>query len=285
MADTQETAPRDFAALRALVARRADSLPKRLTQVAAYALANPDEIAFGTAASIAAAAEVQPSALVRFAHALGYSGFSDLQAVFRARLRERVSSYDERLARMREHGVAASRTGLLLDGFIEATERSAAGLRGKIDPQMLEAAVDLLAAAETVYVIGLRRSFAVAAYVSYAMGKAGIRNVLVDAAGGMGAEQIGFIGRRDAALAISFAPYAPEAVTLAEAAGRRRARIVAITDSLFSPIAAPAEMVLEVVEADYEGFRPLAATMALAMTLTVAVAARRRERPRGGATV
>lgn len=281
MAETGREAPKDFPALRELVARRTEALPKRLAQVAAYALANPDEIAFGTVASIAAAAEVQPSALVRFAHALGYSGFSDLQAVFRARLRERAPSYDERLSRMREHGIAATKTGLLLDGFIEATERSAASLRGKIDPQALEAAVDILSAAETVYVVGLRRSFAVAAYVGYAMGKAGIRNVLVDAAGGMGAEQIGFIGERDAALAISFAPYAAETVTLAEAASRRQARIVAVTDSIFSPIVPPADVALEVVEADFEGFRPLAATMALAMTLTVAVAARRREGPGG----
>ena len=110
MSETAERAPKDFQALRGLIAQRVGALPKRLAQVATYALQNPDEIAFGTVASIAAAAEVQPSTLVRFAHALGYLGFSDLQEVFRSRLRERVLGYDERLARMREHAAMLTPT-------------------------------------------------------------------------------------------------------------------------------------------------------------------------------
>ena len=47
------TPPKDFDALRTAILERKASLPKRLTQVAAYALDNPDEIAFRTAASIA----------------------------------------------------------------------------------------------------------------------------------------------------------------------------------------------------------------------------------------
>src|SRR5262249_2743768 len=97
--------PRDFETLRALIVERREVLPKRLAQVAVYALDNPDEIAFGTAASVAGSAAVQPSTLVRFAQAFGYQGFSELQEVFRSRLRERVPSYDERLARMRQHGI------------------------------------------------------------------------------------------------------------------------------------------------------------------------------------
>ncbi len=104
--------------MRALIAQRAEQLPKRLTQIAAYALENPDEVAFGTVASIAGHAAVQPSALVRFSRALGYQGFSELQEVFRSRLRERVLNYDERLAQMREHGIATSKSGLVLDGFL-----------------------------------------------------------------------------------------------------------------------------------------------------------------------
>ena len=277
MNETTEKAPKDFQALRALIAQRADTLPKRLAQVATYALENPDEIAFGTAASIAAAADVQPSALVRFAHALGYLGFSDLQEVFRLRLRERVLNYDERLERMREHGIATSKAGLLLDGFLDAAERSVSDLRSKIDPELLDNAVELLARAETIYLIGLRRSFPITAYMSYAMGKSGLRNILVDAVAGLGAEQASFIGKRDTALAISFTPYASETVSLTNAAKSRGASIVSITDSVFSPIAPAADVMLEIVEANFEGFRSMAATMALAMSLTVAVAARRAE--------
>lgn len=277
MAETAERAPKDFAALRALIAARVGDLPKRLAQVAVYALDNPDEIAFGTVASIAAQADVQPSALVRFAHALGYLGFSDLQEVFRSRLRERVLNYDERLERMREHGIAASQSNLLLGGFLEAAERSVADLRAKLDPTTLDSAVEILAAAETIYLIGLRRSFPITSYMSYAMGKSGIRNVLVDGVAGLAAEQVSFIGKRDAALAVSFMPYASATVSLTAAVKERQARIVSVTDSLFSPIAKPADVVLEVVEANFEGFRSMAATMALAMGLTVAIAARRAD--------
>jgi DNA-binding MurR/RpiR family transcriptional regulator len=273
----KDASPRDYQALRALIAQRAEDLPRRLMQVAGYALENPDEIAFGTVASIAAKADVQPSALVRFSRALGYQGFSELQDIFRSRLRERVLNYDERLAKMREHGIATSKSGLVLDGFLEAAEQSVGRFRDKVDHDAIERAVDLMAKAETIYLIGLRRSFPITSYMSYALGKLGIRNVLVDAVAGMGAEQASFITERDAVLSISFTPYASETVTLTNAAKVRGAAIVSVTDSVFSPIAPSADALLEVVEANFEGFRSMAVTMALAMTLTVSVAARRAE--------
>ena len=55
----------------------------------------------------------------------------------------------------------------------------------------------------------------------------------------------------------------------------KAARIVTITDSAFSPIAPVADLWFEVVEANFEGFRSLAVTMALAMSLSVALAQRR----------
>ena len=277
MTATQD-APRDYQALRTAIAGRVGDLPRRLAQVAAYALESPDEIAFGTAASIAASAEVQPSALVRFSHALGYQGFSELQEVFRSRLRERVLNYDERLAQLRDHGIAGSKSGLVLDGFLEASERSIATFREKLDHAAIDRAVDVLAGAEIIYLIGLRRSFPIASYLSYAMGKLGVRSILVDGVAGMGSEQASFITQDDAALAISFAPYASETVALTGAAKTRGASIVTITDSVMSPIAAPADVMIEVAEANFEGFRSLATTMAVAMTLAVAVAGRRSER-------
>ena len=64
----------------------------------------------------------------------------------------------------------------------------------------------------------------------------------------------------------------------APASPSRGARVVSLTDSIFSPIAPSADVWLEVVEANFEGFRSMAATLALAMTLTVAVAGRRSEK-------
>lgn len=227
--------PRDYDALRKMVVSRWEDLPRRLTQVAEYALNNPDDVAFGTAASIAAKADVQPSTLVRFSQALGYQGFSDLQDVFRSRLRDRVLNYDERLAQMREHGLGASRASTILEGFADASMRSLSALTAKHEPEIMERALDVLTPAETIYLIGLRRSFPVTSYMAYGLGKLDVRTVLVDAVAGLAPEQTNFISPRDAAVTISFTPYASETVALANQAKDNGAGIVAITDSVFSP--------------------------------------------------
>jgi DNA-binding MurR/RpiR family transcriptional regulator len=269
--------PRDFAALKALITERARTLPKRLTQIAAFALENPDEIAFGTVSSIAEQAEVQPSALVRFSQALGYQGFSDMQEIFRSRLRDRILNYEERLQQLRAHARDTSKPNVIFQGFCEASAKSIAALQEKLDPASLDRAVEQLARAETIYLIGLRRSFPIASYMAYALGKLGVRAILVDAVGGLAAEQITFAGPRDAVLAISFTPYASETVSLAGAAAQKGVPIVSVTDSPFSPLAQVAGPWIEISEANFEGFRSMAATLTLAMTLTAAIAERRAQ--------
>lgn len=269
--------PRDFAALKALIAARAPDMPKRLVQIAGFALDNPDEIAFGTVASIAAQAGVQPSALVRFSQAMGYDGFSDMQEVFRDRLRGRILNYGERLQQLREHARTASKSIVIFQGFCEASAKSIAALEEKLAPADLERAVSQIAGAETLYLMGLRRSFPIAAYMAYAFGKLGVRATLVDGVGGLAAEQLSFATPKDAVLAISFAPYAAETVAMTRAAAERQVPVLAMTDSPLSPLAQIARQWIEVPEADFEGFRSMAATLTLAMTLTVAVAERRQQ--------
>ena len=53
--------------------------------------------------------------------------------------------------------------------------------------------------------------------------------------------------------------------------------VIAITDSPFSPLAQVAGLWIEISEANFEGFRSMAATLTLAMTLTVAIAERRAQ--------
>jgi DNA-binding MurR/RpiR family transcriptional regulator len=235
-------------------------------------------MAFGTVASIAQEADVQPSTLVRFSQSLGYQGFSELQDVFRSRLRDRVLNYEERIEQLKEHTRASGKAGLIFDGFADASEKSLADLREKLDPAQLDMAVDMLAKAETIYLIGLRRSFPISSYMAYAFGKLGIRYVLVDSLGGLAAEDTSFATPKDVALTISFTSYASETVALAQTLAGRKVPVLAITDSPFSPLAALAQSWFEVQEANFEGFRSMAATLALAMTLTVAVAERRSSR-------
>ncbi|WP_322096941.1 MurR/RpiR family transcriptional regulator [Pelagibius sp.] len=270
--------PRDFAGLRGLLMERHANLPKRLAQVARFAVAHPDEMAFGTAASIAEQAAVQPSTLVRFAQTIGYQGFSDLQEIFRARLRERWPDYEERLESLSHQERGRGGVPDLLDGFAQAGMTSLMRLRDSIDADHLNKASKLLAAADTIYLLGQRRAFPIAAYMAYALGKLGVKSLLIDNVGTLGQEQVAFAGTGDALISISFTPYAPATIELTGSTAARGVPLIAITDSPFSPLTEQAEVWFEVVEADFAAFRSLSASFCLAMALCVSIAEQRRGR-------
>ncbi|NLS02937.1 MurR/RpiR family transcriptional regulator [Rhizobium sp. P32RR-XVIII] len=275
-AKTLARVPRDFESLRSTIIERKASMPKRLAQVAAFALANPDEIAFGTTASIAAASEVQPSTLVRLAHHLGYEGFSDLQSIFRARLRDRTLSYEERLVTL-EQSDGGDEDANLLSGFISAASQSISRMAATVDAETFAKAVDILAAADTIYLIAKRRSYPLTAHLTYAFSKLNIRHQIVASPNGVDLEMVQFARPTDAAIAASFSPYAADSLSQAAELVNRGVPVVAITDSAFSPLASQASCWFEVAEADFAGFRSLSAAMALTMALPVAIAERRRK--------
>jgi len=270
--------PESYETLRAEILERRDQLPKRIAQIAAYALDNPDEIAFGTAASIASAAGVQPSTLIRFAHQFGFTGFTSLQSVFRERLRERNASYEERLS-----GLPSGKDGdpnlAIVQGILGASQNSLAKMQRSIDAKQLDRAIEILAGAGTIYILARRRAYPVASYIGYALGKLKVRSQIVESASGLSPEIVSFATPEDAMIAVSFAPYAPQTVELSREAATAGVPVIAITDSAFSPLAHVADVCFEVAEADYGGFRSLSATMALALALSVGVGERRRNRP------
>ncbi len=268
--------PRDFESLRSTIIERKANMPKRLAQVAAFALGNPDEIAFGTTASIAAASEVQPSTLVRLAHHLGYEGFSDLQSIFRERLRDRTLSYEERLVTLEQSG-GDDEDATLLTGFISAASQSVNRLAATVQTDTFAKAVDILAAAETIYLIAKRRSYPLTAHMTYAFSKLNIRHQIVASPNGVDPEMVQFATPRDAAIAASFSPYAADSLIQSQELADRGVPVIAITDSAFSPLAACATHWFEIAEADFAGFRSLSASMALTMALPVAIAERRRK--------
>jgi len=269
--------PRDFESLRSTIIERKANMPKRLAQVAAFALGNPDEIAFGTTASIAAASEVQPSTLVRLAHHLGYGGFSDLQSIFRERLRDRTLSYEERLVTL-EQSSGDDEDANLLSGFIAAANQSVNRLAATVQSDTFTKAVNILAGAETIYLIAKRRSYPLTAHMTYAFSKLNIRHQIVASPNGVDPEMVQFATPKDAAIAASFSPYAADSLSQSQELADRGVPVIAITDSAFSPLAACATHWFEVAEADFAGFRSLSASMALTMALPVAIAERRRKR-------
>lgn len=276
MTDAAAAQPEDFDGLRSMIIAQRDELPKRIAQIAAYALDHPDEIAFGTVASIAVAADVQPSTLIRFAQYFGFDGFSSLQDVFRRRLRARTSSYDERLSRLR-HDTPGEGAQATLAGLLSASHQSLDRIAGTLDERTLEDAITLLAGAETIYILARRRAYPVATYAAYALAKLGVRVQLVESPAGMTGEMLAFASPKDAALAISFSPYTPSTVEEARLLHERGVPVVSLTDSAFSPLAQCSRLWFEVAEADFGGFRTLAASMALAMAIAVGVGEARHE--------
>ncbi|MGD0723158.1 MAG: MurR/RpiR family transcriptional regulator [Roseiarcus sp.] len=267
--------PGDFEALKDRLIRLKPDLPKRLQQVAAFALDNPQEMALGTASSIAARAHVQASTLVRFAQAVGFAGFSDLQALFRSHLRDRWPDYSERMKALHASAKDSGDPTHLLAGFADSATASLARLRQTVARADLERATALLSAADTIYLIGQRRAFSVSHYLAYAFAQLKVRAVLVDNVGSLGAEQMANMAQGDALVAISFAPYTPFTVDMTRLARVRATPIVVITDSPLSPLAGLADVRFEIAESDFGSFRSLAATFCLAITLAVALAENR----------
>ena len=265
---------RDYETFRAHVMAVQGQLPRRLLQVADFALRHPEEMALGTAASIAERALVQPSTIVRFAQALGYQGFSDLQDVFRARIRDRWPEHPERLRRLRAGGSDAPASDL--DGFIEAAQSSLGRLHDTMPAGSIGQAARLLSRARCVYILGTRRAYPIVDYLGYAFATLGVSALPIDSMSGLARERAGVAGPDDALLGISFTPYAPTTGELAGAAVRRGVPLIAITDSPLAPLAQIAQVTIEVVEADYAGFRSLAASFVVANALTAATAARRQ---------
>jgi len=253
-----------------LVTREA-GLPRRLKQCGDYVQAHAEDIAVSTVSEVAAAAGVAPSAVMRFAQAMGFAGFSELQRLFRQGYAPGRPDYAMRLRALREAGGRSP--GVILAESLEAGRRSLEKLASGTDLRALECAVEVLTAAGTVHIIGLRRAYPVAAYLAYMFEKMAVPALLHGGAGGLAAQSALRVG--DALLAISFAPYSVETLACAERACSLGLDVVAISDAAASPLAQVSVVLLRVEEQDFGAFRALSATMALALALAVAVGSAR----------
>ncbi len=265
-------APGTYDALRNELATRHDELSKRLKQIAEYALENPNDMALETVSAIAERAKVQPSSLIRFAKAFGYTGFSEMQKVFRSHLVENGSNYKERIRSLsRDNARQSNSSSVVLDDFIDGGIAALSNLRDVVSPEKLEQAVETLANADVIYLTAQRRAFPIASYLAYALAQLDKRCVLIDGNGGMFFEQARSIRKGDVLLAISFKSYASEVVQLVKETKNKDIPVVSVSDGVLSPLAQHSDVCLEVEEVEVHAFRSLAASMTLALTLVVAL--------------
>ena len=264
-------APATVDEFRSRLAAVIDDLPRRLRQCAEFIAANTDRIAVSTVAELATGAGVPPSALMRFCQILGFSGFSEMQRLFRDAYSPGWPDYSTRLKNLKDEG--AGSPAALLAEFIEAGRLSLEALAKTADEAVLTQAVGLLAAAQTVHVVGLRRAFPVATYLVYVFEKMAVPAMLHDSVGKL--DHRFALRPGDALIAITFAPYSEETIALAQDAKARGLPVVALTDKMTSPIARHADAVMTVPEVDFGAFRSLSATIAMAISLAVAVGSAR----------
>ncbi|WP_201492600.1 MurR/RpiR family transcriptional regulator [Rubrivivax sp. A210] len=259
------------------VSEEYEGLSKQLKIIARHVEQHRDQLGLDGIQEVAAQCGVQPSAVVRFAKHFGFSGFSEMQRIFRDGLALQIAPWRNYKTRIRQ--VIESSAGTL--SSVEIAQEFLAGsvggmqeLRGNLPAGAFKKAVDLLAAADAIWVAGSRRSFPIAAYLDYALQHTDKRIALVSGLGSMQQGQMRSVRKGDVMLAVSYEPYAEETLEVVQAAVARGARLIAITDSRMSPLARDAQVALIVQENSTFGFRSLTSTMGLAQGLFIALAYR-----------
>jgi DNA-binding MurR/RpiR family transcriptional regulator len=266
--------------LKDAIARGYPEMSKQLQRIARFALEKPHDLALGTVAAVAEATEVQPSAMIRFANALGYRGFSDMQQVFRGHLVERSASYRERIDQLRRKQRNGQQAPAgVLHQLVGDSVAELGHLEESIHEADLRAAVKLVAAAGRIHVLAQRRAFPVAAYLAYALGQLELKTHLLDGAGGMLRDNLRSIDRDDVLVVASFRNYSPDVVEAAESCARRGVPVISITDSPLSPLAEPAKVCFQLADDSSKPFRSLVGPLCLAQALVMSTGHFLAEKP------
>lgn len=274
---TPTTAPETEEALIHAMADQFDSLSKQLKIIGQYVEQHRGQLGIQSIHQVAENCQVQPSAIVRFAKHFGFSGFSELQKLFREGLARKISpsrDYQSRLRGAIELGARDLHSTDIAHALIGGSIAGMEELQRSLEEPAFKDAVNFLFEAETVWLAATRRSFAVSTYLAYALQHTEKRVQHLSALGSMQDGQLRGLRANDVMVAISFAPYAEETESLVRQAHERGAHIIAITDSSLSPLARLAKATLLVNETSVFGFRALTNTMTLAQSLFMALAYR-----------
>lgn len=250
-------------------------LSKQLKLIARHVEKHRDHLGLERIQDVAERCGVQPSAVIRFAQHFGFSGYSEMQKLFRDGIRQALAPGGNYQARIRDvieraHGQLSPAD--IAHEFIGGSIAGMQELQRDLHGSTFAEAVALLARAQTVWLVGSRRSFPVAAYLAYALQHTDKQIQLVHGLGAMQQGQLRGLQSGDVMIVTSFAPYAEESLEAARAAADGGAAVIAITDSRMGPLAPLAAALLMVEEASTFGFRSLTNTMCLAQSLFIALA-------------
>ncbi len=253
---------------RAVRDRRADLSPAE-RRVADLLLADPERVAFGTVAEVATAARAGGATVVRLADRLGYDGFRGLQAQVQAELSARLRPAAERIREPATDDLA----GRTLANSLENLRASFAGLTAHALAEVADAVAD---DERRVWLLAGTADRATSTLLADRLTLLRDRVAVIDGSPIDVARQLASVVAGDTVIAIDLRRYERWVVEAAAQAAARHARVVAITDSLLSPIARDAWQVLVVRAVSVAPFDSVVAPIALAEAIVSEVADRRR---------
>ena len=252
---------------------RYDKLSPAQRRIAEFILGNLHRAAFMTAARVGEAVGVSESTVVRFAMALGYSGYPALQRALQESVRAQLTAAE----RLELTEGADDTPASILKRVLRTDMENIRATLNDLSPEAFERALTALDEAERVFVVGLRSATAVSFYLSFYLS---FLRPNVDALHGVGAvfEQLVGLGKQDAVLAISFPRYSRLTYDIFKLARSRQATTIAITDSVVSPIARLADITLVAHTPMISFADSLVAPLSVANALITAMALRHRHR-------
>lgn len=262
----------DMATITECIRGAYDDLSPQLRQAARYILDNPEDMALHSMRQLAEQAKVNPSTMVRLARALGFDGFDELREPYRHWLRGRTE-YAARARRLRRRNGAATSVDRVLRDVVRADMAALQETVSRIPADTVAAFRDSLLGAREVYVLGLRSSFAVAYYFHYAYRMLRGNALLVTGVGGTLFDGLRGIGKGDVLLSFSVRPYTRETVRAVEFASREGATVLAVTDSMASPVARHADHALTVLAESPSLFQSLVPALSMAQGLLAVLVA------------
>jgi DNA-binding MurR/RpiR family transcriptional regulator len=252
------------------IERHADALPRAERQVAEVVLADPGAAAFATVAELGRRAGTSGATVVRLAARLGYDGWVGLQAEARAALDQRLRPATERIREPRRGDVLA-----------ETAEREATNVHrtlAAIDRDAFDHAVTLLAdTARGIYVLAGDAESGIGAFLTdgLALLRPGVRRV--EGSAPAVARSLAHVRDGDVVLAVDLRRYERWVLDATDAATARGAVLLAVTDSVLSPLARSASAAFIVTAEGAGPFDSHVGTLALVNAL-VSGAARRLRR-------
>lgn len=245
------------------------SLSRKHQQLARLLIEDEPAVAFLSAAALGVRARADAATVVRFARAIGFDGYADLQRSVRRRL-PRYPTFLEKI----EHDGSPSSNVAILTRALEQDIQNLTRVTTTLDGDEFSEVVSIVVGARRLVVVSGGVSQAPAGYLASSLRMMGV-DVREVAPGVALAHELALVDQRDAVIAIGFYRYLAATANALRRAKVRGARRVAITDSSLSPLAVLAERSL-IVPVDSTSHRvSLAAPMALIHALVAAVSARR----------